>query len=116
MGIAVEFNPELCLRTFDDYKSGKRRKDECIPEKLELNKTYSFLKEGQRNYWVEGEQPLIETRGWPDCSRPLASVEMLEVTHFVMDQKVYTKGKYLVKEIFDIDDPKVHFEGIKKVV
>lgn len=116
MGITVEFNPELCLRTYDDYKSGKRKKAECIPQKLEAGKTYPFLKEGQRNYWVEGEQPLMETRGWPDCSRPIASVILTEVTHYFENNKVYTRGKYKVIELFDPNDPKIHFEGCKKVL
>lgn len=115
MGIAVEFNPELCLRTYEDFKNGKREEAECIPENIEVDKTYEFLKEGQRNYWIEGELPLIETRGWPDCSRPLASVEITEVTHFMKNSKTHTRGKYKILEVFDANDPTVHFEGIKKV-
>lgn len=116
MGIRIEFNPELCLRTIEDFKNGKREEAECIPEHIKVDKTYEFLKEGQRNYWVEGEQPLIETRGWPDCSRPLASIIIDEATHFMKDGKVWTKGKYHIVETFDPNDPKVHFEGVKKVL
>ena len=115
MGIRVKFNPELCLRSCDDYKSGKRKKAECIPKKLEAGKLYEFLKKDQRNYWIEGEQPLIETRGWPDCGRPLASVKIIEVTHFMDNGELWTRGKYEIIEIYDVDDPVVHFEGSKKV-
>jgi len=82
MGIEVEFNPELALRNISESRSGNRRPEECIPEKLEAGKVYPFLKKGQRNFWLLGEVPLIETKGHGILSRPKASIIILESTHF----------------------------------
>ena len=50
MGIIVEFNPDLALRNISEFKKSNRKIEECIPEKLETDKQYNFLKKGQRNY------------------------------------------------------------------
>ena len=112
MGIAVEFNPDLCLRLFGTEGRDSR---ECLPEKLDVGGVYDFLKKGQRNFWMVGELPLRETKGNSVLSRPLASIIFLEATHFVKDGEIWTKGKYKVVEVFDSFDGKVHFEGLKKV-
>ena len=59
MGIQVEFNPDLALRNISEFTSGNRKESECIPENLQTGETYDFLKHGQRNYWLEGEIPLL---------------------------------------------------------
>lgn len=110
MGIQVEFNPDLALRNISEYKVGKRKQEECIPEPLEEGKIYDFLKKGQRNYWFDGEMPLVETKGNQNLSRPLASVIILETTHFLNKNEVWTKGKYKVIEVFK--DDKIHFENM----
>jgi hypothetical protein len=115
MGIKVEFNPDLALRNIAEYEAGRRKEEECIPADLSAGKVYDFLKEGQRNYWLEGELPLVETRGNQQLSRPLASIRILEVTHFILDGKPYTKGRYEIIELFDQSDYKVHFEGFAKI-
>ena len=114
MGIQVEFNPDLALRNIKHFKEGKRILEECIPEPLEAGKTYDFLKEGQRNYWLLGEIPLLQTEGEGKLSRPLASIIILEATHFLKNGKAYTKGKYKVVEVYDPKDPTQHFEGFEK--
>jgi hypothetical protein len=91
-------------------------KEECLPEKLEENKMYRFLKKGQRNYWLEGEIPLLETRGNQQLSRPLASIMILEAIHFLKGRKVYTKGVYEVKEVYDVSNNRIHFEGMNKIL
>ncbi len=63
MGIKVEFNPDLVLRDISEFKNGNRKIEECISENLEKGKVYSFLKKDQRNYWLFGEIPLVETKG-----------------------------------------------------
>lgn len=83
MGIKIEFNPELALRSILEFKKGNRRAEECIPENLAAGNVYSFLKKDQRNYWLFGEIPLVETRGSEDLSRPKASVVILETTHYI---------------------------------
>jgi hypothetical protein len=113
MGIKIEFNPDLALRNISEYKNGNRKLEECIPENLEVEKIYSFLKKEQRNYWLDGEIPLVETQGNQNLSRPKASVIILETTHFKEGNEIYTKGKYKVIEIFN--DDKVHFDGFSKI-
>jgi hypothetical protein len=120
MGIKVEFNPDLALRNISECKSGKRKKDECIPNPLAKGKIYTFLKYGQRNYWLsddpfwgKGQIPLMETIGKGKLSRPIASIKILEATHFLNKGEVWTKGKYKVVEIFK--DDKIHFEALKKI-
>ena len=119
MGINVEFCPDLALRKFGTLE---RKAEECLPEKLYANCVYDFLKKGQKNYWLSddefwsnGEMPLCETTGDERLSRPIASVKMLEVTHFLQDGEVWTKGRYKVVETFDVKDSKINFEGCKRV-
>lgn len=113
MGIIVEFNPDLALRNIEEYKKGRRKKEECIPENLESGKIYPFLKKDQRNYWLQGELPLLETKGNSSLSRPIAGIKIKEVTHFLHGNEVYTKGKFEVIEVFK--DDKIYFESYAKV-
>jgi len=109
MGIKIEFNPDLALRNINEWKTGRREQEECIPENLEEGKIYNFLKKDQRNYWFFGELPLIETEGNEKLSRPIASVRIIEETHFLRNDEIYTKGQYQVKKMFT--DDKIYFEG-----
>ncbi len=113
MGIQVEFNPDLALRNIVEFKNDNRKVEECIPETLESGKEYSFLKSDQRNYWLLGELPLVETEGEGRLSKPKAGIVITEATHFLVDDRVYTKGKYKVIEVFD--DDQVHFDGFTKI-
>ncbi len=113
MGIRVEFNPDLTLRNISHFKSGERKEAECIPEVLEVSKVYPFLKKDQRNYWLHGEIPLLETQGNEILSRPKASVIIKEATHILENNHVYTKGFYEVVEVYT--DDTIHFEGFSKV-
>lgn len=113
MGIKVEFNPDLALRNYSAFLSGERKEQECIPKNIKAEEIYDFLKREQRNYWLLGEIPLIETKGNEQLSRPKASIRILEATHFVDNGEVYTKGKYQVLEVFK--DDKVHFECFDRV-
>lgn len=113
MGIQVEFNPDLALRNISEYKAGKRKIEECVPEPLEEGKVYKFLKKGQRCYWFDGEFPLVETSGNQKLSRPVASVEILEATHCKINGEIYTEGKYKVLAVFR--DDKIHFENLTRI-
>ena len=112
MGIQVEFNPDLALRKFG---TKKRLEDECLPKNLEKYKTHKFLKKGQRNYWLLGQIPLLETKGNQELSRPLASIVIIEYTHFTAGNQVFTKGEYMINEVYDINDKTIHFESYKKI-
>jgi hypothetical protein len=114
MGIQVEFNPDLALRDINEYKNGNRELEECIPEDIEINREYNFLKKGQRNYWLFGEIPLLETKGEGNLSKPKASIIILEAVHFIKNGEIYTKGKYKVIEVYK-DDKNIHFNGFAKV-
>lgn len=113
MGIQVEYNPDLALRNISEFKNGHKKIEECIPEDLKVGQIYSFLKTGQRNYWLAGEIPLLETKGQQKLSKPIASIVILEATHFMDNDQIYTKGKYKVIEIFN--DDKIHFDGFTKI-
>ena len=113
MGIQVEFNPDLALRNISAFKSGERKKEECVPDPIEENKVYEFLKKGLRNYWLDGELPLVETTGNQNLSKPLASIVFVEVTHFRKNSENWTRGKYKVIEVFK--DDKIHFNAMEKI-
>ncbi|MEI6498959.1 MAG: hypothetical protein WCO23_03275 [bacterium] len=113
MGIKVEFNPDLALRNIAEYEAGNRKLEECILKKLEVGKVYPFLKNEMRNYYLLGEVPLIETRGNGVLSKPKASVIILEVTHFVENEEISTRGKYKVIEVVGKDD--MIFEGFDRI-
>lgn len=113
MGIQVEFNPDLALRNIAEFKAGRREEAECIPATLEVGRSYPFLKQGQRNYWLHGELPLLETQGNALLSRPRASIVILEATHFLRGEKTYTKGMYRIVEVFS--DEEIHFESYARV-
>lgn len=113
MGISVEFNPDLALRNIGSFENGERKREECIPLSLAEGQVHEFLKEGQRNYWIMGEIPLIETQGGGVLSRPKASIIILEATHLLIDGKPYTKGRYKVVEVFN--DDKVRFNGFERI-
>ena len=115
MGITTEYNPDLALRSIADFKAGKRKKEECVPEHLKTGNLYDFLKRGQRVYWLEGEIPLVETDGHQQLSAPLASIVILEATHFVLQGASWTKGQYKAVEVFDPTDRKIHFNGFSKL-
>lgn len=122
MGIQIEFSPELALRDIAEHKKGKRRREECVPEKMQKGKIYPFLKSGQRVYWFNdeafwshGEMPLVKTDGTGKTTRPVAGIKMLEATHFIVRGKIYTKGKYKVLSVFDADDPEIKFESVRRI-
>ncbi|PLX21308.1 hypothetical protein C0584_02955 [Candidatus Parcubacteria bacterium] len=110
MGIKAEFNPDICLRDISEFHKGKRKLEECIPENIQAGKIYDFLKKGQRFFWLDGEVPLLETRGNEQLSRPKASIVFQEATHFKIENEIFTKGKYKVIEVFSGDD--IQFEGL----
>lgn len=112
MGIQIEFNPDLALRA---YGTLERAIEECLPQTLKPGRAYSFLKEGQRNYWLEREIPLLETKGNQNLSRPLASITIKEYTHFMLNEKPHTRGIYLVNKVYNPEDKTIHFEGMNKV-
>ena len=113
MGISVEFNPDLNLRNYSEFLEGRRSKEECLPEKIVVGKTYPFLKKDQRLYWLDGELPLRETVGQGKLSRAIASIIIEEVTYIKTNGQTYTKGLYRVTEIFT--DDKIHFDGLEKI-
>jgi hypothetical protein len=57
----------------------------------------------------------LETKGDQQLSKPLASIIILEATHFLLNGEPYTKGKYKIVEVFTPDDSKIHFNGFTKV-
>lgn len=115
MGIPVEFNPDLALRNHSEFEKKNRLEEECIPKKLEKGKIYDFLKKGQRNYWLFGEIPLLETKGNQILSRPIASIIIIEAIHFLKNNEIYTRGRYRVVDVFSPKDKRINFEGFARL-
>tara|TARA_Y100000310_G_scaffold267709_1_gene279830 strand:- start:4903 stop:5253 length:351 start_codon:yes stop_codon:yes gene_type:complete len=115
MGIVVEFNPDLALRDYSEFEKGNRKEEECIPNNLEAGKVYNFFKKDQRNYWLFGEIPLRETKGNQVLGKPIASVIILEATHFLEGEEMFTKGKYKVIDVFDPNDKVPKFDGLDRI-
>jgi len=113
MGIQVEFNPDLALRNYSEFQAGRRAEEECLPQNLQAGQTYKFLKKEARNYWLQGELPLLETKGNAELSKPLASIIILSATHFLLNGEVCTKGEYMVTEVFT--DNQIHFNSYAKI-
>jgi len=113
MGIQSISNFVLALRNYEEARSCRRSLDECIPERLVSGESYNFRKKGQRLFLMTEEIPLVETLGNQHISRPLASIRMIEVTHFVDNFEVWTRGRYLVIETFN--DDKTHFDGVTRI-
>ena len=109
MGIQTEFNPELRLRS---YGAKNRRPEECLPETLEINNVYPFLKK-ERRLFYEGICPLREIKEDKTFSRPIAAILILEPTPIILDGEVWTRGKYEVKDVYDPNNPTIHFEGLE---
>ncbi len=114
MGIQVEFNSDLALRKF---RTEGRLLEEHLSRTLQEGGNYDFLKEGQRNYWIERKIPLLETKDNQKLSRPLVSIKIIEATHFIELRTLnpYTKGKYHVIKVYGSNDKTIHFEGMNKV-
>ena len=112
MGVIVEFNPDLALRNYSEFESENRSESECIPKDLQEGGRYDFLKKGQRNYWLMGEVPLLETLGNQELSTPKASIVILECKHFVKDGVVWTSGKYEVIKV--LNEKEVYFNGTSR--
>ncbi|MDQ5889992.1 MAG: hypothetical protein QG609_485 [Patescibacteria group bacterium] len=113
MGIQVEYNPDLALRHITEVKKGNREETECLPVNMKVGNIYDFLKRGQRLYWLHGEIPLLETVGHEKLSSPIASIIIIECTHFLIDDDIWTKGKYKIVEIFK--DKEIHFNGFARI-
>lgn len=114
MSINMKFAPDLVLRNFSEYKKNQKQKEECIPEDLKENNVYEFLKTGQRAYWLEGEQPLLEKAETGNISTPIASVIIFEVTHFIENKKLYTKGQYKVVRV--LAKGELYFNGCEPII
>jgi hypothetical protein len=113
MGIRVKFNPDLALRDISEFKKGNRKEGERIPENLEVGKIYLFLKKNQRNYWLFGEIPLLQRKENGGLSRPRASIQIIEATHFLENNEMFTRVRYRVHRVVEVfKDGKIYFEGL----
>lgn len=113
MPINMQFAPDLVLRNIREFKNGNRALEECIPESMQEGAEYVFLKEGQRAYWLDGEQPLLEKLEDGNLSTPRASIIILEVTHFKQDGKIYSRGKYQIVKV--LQETEIYFNGCEPI-
>jgi hypothetical protein len=117
MWIKIEFNPDLALRDISFFKKWERKIEECIPENIKTGLTYDFLKSWQRNYYLLDDEPipLIKTEWNQILSRPYAAIRILEATHFNNNWEIWTKWKYKVLNIYDINKSEIHFEWFQSI-
>jgi len=97
MEIKPEFESELQMWNVREFVMDRRKFDECIPENLKEGREYAFLLEGQKFFALFPKFPLVEKPEDPKGSsitRGLAN--LIEVTHFVDNDKVFTKGRYRI--------------------
>lgn len=116
MGISLEVHFELALYPYKIMPH--RAQEECLPKKIEIGKTYTFIHREQGIYLLMQEIPLLSRNG-KELSRPFAAVRIHEVTHFLPNnsnpREVWTRGNHEVTEIYYPDDAEVHFEGMRKI-
>ena len=113
MGIPIEFNPDLALREFG---TPNRHPAECLPQANHLleGMIHSFRKKGQRVYWLEGEIPLLTTKGNQKLSPPIAAIVIEKYqTSKERGGEIWTTGLYRIVEVFDSKDKKAHFNGFQ---
>lgn len=104
MEIKTEFESALILCNMREFVMDKRKFDECIPENLKEGREYGFLKSGQLNYWILGKFPLHEkldppVGGVTVSKDPRAIINIFEVTHFIDNGQIFTKGKYKILQV-----------------
>ena len=75
-----------------------------LKDKEKINKSYKILFAVARKSW----------RKWSKKYYLYASIIILEATHFLKNGESWTKGKYKIIEIFDINDSKINFEWMKR--
>ena len=117
MWIQVEFNPDLALRHISHFEKWDRKEEECIPKNLRIWEIYSFLKKWQRNFYLLQDEPipLIQTEWNAVLSRPHAAIRILEATHFYENGEIWTRWRYQTIDIYDTNNPEIHFEWFLSV-
>lgn len=94
----AELCTKLALRTKNGSGAG-RGKGEFLPDRLDTEDIFSFVKEGQRVYPLHEDIPLVETQGDGKISDPIAMVRIVETPiHYRKNGKIYTSGRYEVVE------------------
>ena len=73
---------------------------------------YDFLKKEQRLYYLLREIPLLETKGGGILFKPIASIIILEATHFNEKGLIFTKGKYKVIKTIPVGEIYFNSYGI----
>jgi hypothetical protein len=100
MEIRPEFESALVLHNIREFVMDKRKFDECIPENLKEDREYGFLVPGQRNYWLLGKFPLHEKQEDGSVAEdPRAIINIFEVTHFIDNGQICTRGKYKILQV-----------------
>ncbi len=100
MNKMLEFSNMLELRNYNERKCKGVQSRECLPEQLTAGKTYKFLERGQTIYPLDRLVSLAEKNGSNDISRVIAHIHLKTYTSFILNNReVYTKGKYLIKEV-----------------
>lgn len=92
-------NQDLGLYSYSEFKSGKRKLQECVPESLELGSEHPFLKAGHWLYEKDSVITLLELAKDDVLFKMRAQVRITDTGFMVEDGQSYTQGLYLVEEL-----------------
>ncbi len=96
MSSHIVYNTDLALYSHEECLNEMHVPDECLPEKLELGKTYPFLKVGHRNYEINGRVTLLMIKPNEVLFTMRAEVEIVESFFVIENSCSYTRGHYTV--------------------
>jgi hypothetical protein len=100
MELTPTFESELALWNIREFVTDKKKFDECIPENFKEGREYNFLLEGQKFFGLFAKFPLVEIGGNSNgMNNTRALINIIEVTHFLDNGKLFTKGKYRILRV-----------------
>ena len=94
-------NQDLGLYSYSEFKSGKHKLSECVPELLEAGHDYPFMKAGHWNYADDASVTLLELAKDDVLFKMRAMVRIEESSFMVEDGQSYTQGMYRVEELLE---------------
>jgi hypothetical protein len=95
----IEYNLDLALYSMEERKKGSHKKEECVPEQIEIGQTHPFEKIGHRNYELGSTVTLLEIKQDEVLFIMRAQVEIIECFFLVEENQSYTRGSYTVREL-----------------
>ena len=99
MTTSIEYNTDLALYSHEEFKKGRKKLEECLPEELTVGSSHPFLKVGHRNYAINSTVTLLEIKKFDVLFQMRAQVEIVEAFFLLDEDQSYTRGTYIITEI-----------------